>query len=194
MKVLILCLVLAICSQVSVAQVSFGVKGGLNANYVTFRFQGERQTSSGLDFHLGGYVNIPLNKKFSFRPELQFSRRGNDYYKLDYIELPLLLSYSPIKFMEIELGTNVGYLLSKNATFFSLNDFNRLDVGLTSGLRFNLPKGFFIASRYYYGFSSFLSGSYRALNSNDPLITNSGDNNFYYYNRTIQLSIGYKIK
>jgi hypothetical protein len=185
----------------SSAQISFGVKGGLNINYLIQRYEGrisETSQQSGYGFHLGAYSNIPFSKKFSVRPELQFSRRSSDYFfKLSYLELPLLVSYFPIKWIGIDLGPNLGYLLSydTNSAFFN-DDFKNFDFGLTGGLHFNLPKGFSVVTRYYFGLTSIrtidLTNAYQCVNC-DPVFQ-QGNLILDEYNRTIQFSIGYKIK
>jgi hypothetical protein len=198
MKKYILGLILAVCFFASQAQVSFGVKGGLNLNYLLFQYEGmhlSSETESNTGFHLGGYLQIPLGKKLSLQPELQFSRRGFGNINLDYLEFPLLISYAPFKAIQFEMGGNVSSQQSQKL-FYS--EYERgFDLGIIGGLRYNLPKGFFISSRYYFGLSPAhsvdLRKAFRSIDPNDPLLS-QGSWTLDTFNRNIQFSIGYKIK
>jgi hypothetical protein len=198
MKKYILGLILAVCFFASQAKVSLGVKGGLNINYYVSVYEiGSKitkQSSSGVDFHVGGFVKFPLKSKFSFISELQFSRRGDDVFKLNYLEAPMLVSYSPLRLISIDLGVNAAYLLSfTKPSPFGREDFRKLDFGLTSGMRINFSKSFSLIGRYYFGLTPMLSLDFNQLNSQDPLLIN-GSNELNDYSRTVQFSIAYKIK
>ena len=72
--------------------------------------------SSVASFHVGVFSKLKLSDKFDFIPELQYIRKGYHYKSsyskgdilLDYIELPLVISYKPISFLAIEAGPSVG--------------------------------------------------------------------------------------
>jgi Outer membrane protein beta-barrel domain len=203
MKTSVLILLLSVCDLTCVAQVSFGLKGGLNLNYMLYKYElngfnsGSPDPNTNVGFHLGGYLQVQLSTKFFFQPELQFSRRGTGDVDLNYLELPLLVSFAPFKTVQFEMGPNVAFLVSASRPFFS--DYKRnFDVGITGGLRYSLPKGFFISARYYYGLSPAhsvdLKKMYQSLNPNDPLILSSGSMTLDTYSRNIQFSVGYKIK
>src|SRR5687768_17190563 len=95
----------------SVAQISFGVKGGTSLSNIVYKNVPDEvsmeDTRSRISFHGGVYAEIQLAGKLSFIPELQFTGRGytinhsppnrDTHVNLSYLELPLLLSYSPIK-------------------------------------------------------------------------------------------------
>jgi hypothetical protein len=201
-KASILILLLSVCYLTSIAQVSFGVKAGLNLNYMLYRYElngiksESPDTNSNLGFHLGGYLQVPLSAKFFFQPELQFSRRGTGDVNLNYFELPLLFSFAPFKAVQFEMGPNVAFLVSSSRPFFS--DYKKnFDIGITGGMRYSLPKGFFISARYYYGLSPAhtvdLKKMYQSLDPNDPVIL-SGSMTLDTYSRNIQFSVGDKIK
>ena len=180
------------------AQVSFGVKGGLNLNYMSYKYEGNNPNSelgSNLGFHLGAYFCLPFSEKFSFQPEIQFSRRDSKDV-IDYIELPLLISYKPVRSLQVQLGSNVAFLVSSKEAFYSRYT-NGFEFGVTGGVRYNLPKGFFVSGRYYFGLSAShtvdLNKLYPILDPNNPVYV-QGVRELNIYNRTIQFGIGYQIK
>ena len=116
------------------AQIQWGIKGGFNVSEL---LTSDHQTvtvnndAMGLrnfpktTLHSGVLVLIPLSKKFGFQPELLYSEQGansnpsggslvsaTESYKLNYVNIPLLLKYYlPVGFF-VETGPQVGYLLS----------------------------------------------------------------------------------
>lgn len=201
-KLSVAILLVSVCSFTSLAQVSFGVKGGMNLNYMLFNYElngsilNEPDPISNVGFHLGGYMQVPLSKKFSFQPELQFSRRGTGDFNLNYLELPLLVSFIPIKVIQLEFGANAAFLVSSSKAFFS-DGRKAFDAGITGGVRYSLSKRIFISGRYYFGLfpahSVDLNKLYGSINPDDPFIS-SGSRILDTYNRNIQFSLGYKIK
>ncbi len=107
------CFMLAVCAVSALhAQVRFGVKGGLNiANEkISLNYMGTKLSKSGdaiPSFHIGGVVEVPISKHFSFRPELLLSGKGSDLDAMMsgssttskakvrpyYLELPLNVVY-----------------------------------------------------------------------------------------------------
>lgn len=199
--VLAFLLFISIC-KISAAQVSFGVKGGMNLNYMPFKYEingstkSEPDPSSNIGFHLGGYIQVSLSENFFFQPELQYSRRGTDNVNLHYFELPLLFSFAPFESIQFELGSNVALLVSTSRPFF-LDYQKNFDAGITGGVRYSLSKRIFISGRYYFGLfpahSVDLNKLYGSINPDDPFIS-SGSRILDTYNRNIQFSLGYKIK
>jgi hypothetical protein len=185
-----------LASAASFAQVSFGLKGGLNINYLLYITEGSNSTiQSNIDFHFGGYFQIPVSKKISLQPELQFSKRGDRDVDLNYIELPVLISYKLSKAFQLETGTTLAFLASFRNSFSGHE--KTIDFGLTGGVRYNLYKNFFVGARYYFGLtpaeSLDLNKVSQTLSPNDVRL-GSGSAELNTYNRTIQFGIGYKIK
>ncbi len=193
MKAVILGLVLSICFFASIGQVSFGVKGGLNLNVVSYTNLppgaiDDFQFSSG--FHFGFYSLIALNDHFFFIPEVQYSQRGFTLIsayspldvKLNYIEIPLNLSYSLIKPLNLDFGLNTALKVHESGV---IDLFNKFNFGLTSGLRFKLTKELTVIGRYYYGLVSIGELGYFDVSGNQ-LKSNM-------FNRHIQFSLCYKV-
>jgi hypothetical protein len=191
----------------SFAQISFGIKGGLNLNNVAAKNPQSNfftvDTNGDIGFHGGVYGKIRLNDEFSFIPELQFTRRGyfsNNFFssekthiRLDYVELPLLISYAPIKKLAIDLGLDVSYIVSavaKNeSTSYNIRDFldKQFDWGLTGGLRFKIIEKISLIGRYYFGLAAINKIDFRD-EMNNPLGA------LKIYNRGAQFGVTYQLK
>jgi hypothetical protein len=174
-----------------VAQVSYGVKGGLNlSDVVTETIPASlgssfSQSETLVGFYLGAFAIVKLNNRLNLIPELQYTQRGLGYpdrvIRINYLELPLIVSYS-IKSLAFDFGPNISYRLSSTVDFYK--DF---DFGLTGGMRLNFAKKFFVIARYYYGITAISRVEYR--NPTNQIIDIATD-----YNRVVQIGVGYKIK
>jgi hypothetical protein len=106
-KVLLLALATTAFSLASKAQISFGVRAGVNFQNIN----GEDYTGKDLDydlktgFHIGVNAEVPVAPDFYVQPGLLFSTKGakqevanssNDIkIKLSYIEVPINVLYKP---------------------------------------------------------------------------------------------------
>jgi hypothetical protein len=206
MSRLFLCLVICLgFVQLTQAQFLFGFKAGTNLNSVQVKPSGKflsREPETRLGYHVGVLMNISISKEISFNPEFQFVQRGykinppysvNEVcYSLNYIELPLIFSFSPGKIIGLEIGPNFGYMVSVNAS--SERDFaadflfeKAFDFGLKGGMKVTFTKNLFTSLRYYFGVSSIMDKEIRD-ESNISL------GKYQMYNRSIELSLGYLIK
>ena len=99
-KLFIIVLLVSTCALTSFAQVSFGVKAGVNFSDSYFKNRPSGipasafETETALGFHVGLFGSIKLTDKLHFNPELQYSQRGlrssSKTYSINYLELPLL--------------------------------------------------------------------------------------------------------
>jgi len=96
----------AFLAPASLAQVDFGVRAGLNVS----TFTGDAEDSEAkLGFIGGGYLNYAFSPTLSIQPEVLFSQKGAEFtednltvtYRLDYIDVPVLLKYT------LPTGTNL---------------------------------------------------------------------------------------
>lgn len=189
----LICFLSIICGS-GFGQVSFGLKGGVNLNNIVTKdvpasIPFINQNDVAIGFHIGLFSQIKLTDRLSLIPELQYSQRGVKYtsggnsrtIKVNYLELPILASYS-IKSFAIDFGPQVSYRLS--STIDAYKDF---DFGLIGGARFNFAGNFSMIAKYYYGLTAISEIAF--TNSNGQSLGNAGD-----YSRNIQFGIGYKIK
>lgn len=187
-----------------------GFKGGLN-----FSNMGG-DVFSDLDprvsFHVGGFVEIPFGAKFALQPEVLYSSQGavrgrffgidtEDEYDskivLDYLNIPLIAKFYPFEGFAIELGPQLGLLLSATEKYTDsegsekddVKDFyNPLDFGVAAGVSYRLKNGIFFGIRFTKGIS----------NINDTDFDSVPEDDFDYdyddyenRNNVLQLSGGY---
>ena len=193
--------------------VTFGAKAGLNfANLDVTDSNYDSRTS----FHLGITAEFAISDNFSVQPELLYSAQGakdefsdSDYYgdgsvryseesilKVDYLQIPIMGKYYVSDAFSIEVGPQIGFLLSSkyegDFTFTdningevldsgsdneNYKDFTKsVDFGLNFGLGYKLESGLNFALRYNLGLSD---------------INDIQDSTSETKNRVLQLSVGF---
>ncbi len=191
----LLLLFLMLFSISSFGQVSFGLKAGLNVNDRAMKNNSSSSVQDNskpdIGFHVGVFGELKFGKKILFIPEIHFSQKGfilsavasDTRLNLNYLELPLIISYSPIHRLSIDLGPSFAYKISAvgkrdgSKTNIDFRYDQNFDFGVNGGLRFNITKRVSIMGRYYYG-----------------LVAIDEIESVKHYNRTIQLSLSYRIK
>ncbi len=181
----------------------FGLKGGVNlANIVGDVENTEMRTS----FHVGAVSEIPLAQDFFFGPEILYSSKGTKTssteeilgeqitsettLKLDYISLPLMFKYYVADNFSLDLGPQLGFLMSAKQDFETnsagvtnsgtvdvKDSTSGFDYGLNVGLGYRLESGLFFQGRYNIG----LANIYDFSDDDDAKAQNS----------VIQFSLGF---
>ena len=137
------------------AQLSFGVKGGVN--YDSFGDLNPTDLSAKTGFHIGVYGNLDL-LTFYLRPELQFSQsvsqfNDNSTIALNKLEAPVLLGYKILGPLSIFAGPSFQYILKEKGTEISLGNLKEnFTVGLQLGTRLKLGR-FGLGIRFERGFT-----------------------------------------
>jgi len=184
-------------------EMQFGVKGGLNISTIT----GEDVSSfdSRTCMHFGVVMELPISDKFSFQPELLYSCQGADYsedfssidatsksvlatyegtVKLDYLNIPLLAKFYVSEGFSLEIGPQVGFLLSAKDEYDWNGDIGEddikeyvkgLDIGAVIGIGYKLEGGLNFGGRYNLGLTD----------------ANDGYEDGTYKNGVIQAYVGY---
>jgi hypothetical protein len=104
------------------AQIQFGVKAG--ANFATLTGTGSNGATTKVDFHGGGFAQIPLVNSFFLKPELVYSRQGAKatsdgvVYNINqnYLNIPVLAKYQHSSGLYGETGPQLGFLLAANVS------------------------------------------------------------------------------
>ena len=189
-KLLSLAVVLFI-SQSMMAQFHLGIKGGANITKVDGKsFKEEFKYG----YHLGGFAEIGLGKKFVLQPEVlfnQYSTTVDSNYdhiyqdvfnpshqrnvKLNYLSIPILLDYKLIGPLYLQAGPQLGILIDQSKTLLQNGGeaFKNGDFSLLAGAQLKLAN-LRITGRYAVGLN----------NINDI------DNQDQWKNQVIQLSLG----
>ncbi|MEJ7589154.1 MAG: porin family protein [Ferruginibacter sp.] len=126
-KLVTLALSLVIFSAAHSQGFHLGIKGGANVNKLTGKSFNDEFT---FGYHLGGFAEIGLGKKFSVQPEVlfnQFNQRNASEFsqvyklenlsevKLNYLTIPILLNYNASNFLSLQAGPQFGILMDQNA-------------------------------------------------------------------------------
>lgn len=115
-----------------------------------------------LGYHVGGFVQINLSKKWGIQPEVLWNQISTDTVsgfkalyqnlgnqadnfndlKLNYLSIPILLNYSPAKVITFQAGPQFGILIDKSSTALQngSNAFKNGDLSLLGGVQLNLLK------------------------------------------------------
>jgi hypothetical protein len=179
-------------TSISLAQgFNAGVKGGVNI----FKVDGKSFKEEFLfGYNLGGWAEIYFSEKWGIQPEVMWSQTNfrtgdqfNDVYpqglndfkgKLNYISIPLLLSFRPAKFISFQAGPQFGILIDQGKSVFEngVDAFKSGDFSMLGGLQLNLG-GLRVGGRYVVGLA----------NINDI------DDNEKWKNQGFQVYVGAKI-
>lgn len=166
-------------------ETKFGAKAGLNIS----NFTGDvEDNSSKVGFQVGVFAEIKVSDKFAVQPELAFSALGAKFdagtdvnYNMNYIVVPVMAKYFATEKLSLEVGPQVGFLMSAKAKADSdsvdVKDFfNSTDFGLNLGAGYDVAENINIGLRYSLGLSNI------AKDSGDQKVGNSN----------IALALGYK--
>src|SRR5664279_891242 len=141
-----------------------GLKGGLNFANITNVSSINNSTNTGF---AGGLFIAPKPKGlFGFQSEIEFSQQGYNFdtntntgnVNLDYIILPQLSTINITRFVQIQIGPQMAFLInakasdnnagSGNSYSNMLSYYNRFDYGLAGGVEIHPFKGLLIGGRY----------------------------------------------
>jgi Outer membrane protein beta-barrel domain len=142
-----------------------GVKGGVNIFKVDGKsFKEEFQ----FGYNVGGWAEIYFSDKWGIQPEVMWNQTNfrtadefstiypeglNDVKgKLNYISIPVLLSYRPAKFISFQAGPQFGILIDEHESVFDngVNAFKKGDFSMIGGVQLNLG-GLRVGGRYVVG-------------------------------------------
>lgn len=149
-----------------------GLKGGLNASSLFYDNQGVTNKNERIGFNLGVFAQAPLGEFLAIQPELLYTTKGAaaDYnllgfngrntFRLNYAELPVLLTFKLGQAVELQAGPYAAYLVNSNvnsngsfgtgSAAINADNFNRFDYGLAGGVNIYFGKAF-IGARYGQG-------------------------------------------
>lgn len=169
MKVKILIIsALTLCTNLTFAQgPKIGIKGGASVNKITGK-SFNNQFSFG--YHIGGFATIKISEKIGIQPEVLInqtnvdtSSKFSDIYafnkvngvKLNQLSIPLLLNYSPNKFVSFQAGPQYSILMNKDKTFIAngKDAFKTGDFSMLGGIQLNITK-IRVYARYAFGLSN----------------------------------------
>ena len=146
--------VATVLSSVGFAQgFHIGVKGGANI----FKVDGKQfEDEYKFGYNLGAFAEVPLGQKFGLQPEVLWNQTNfrtgdefDDLYsggvnnfkgKLNYLSIPVLLSFKPSKILTLQAGPQFGILLNKEEDLFTngREAFKSGDFSMLGGVQLNI--------------------------------------------------------
>ncbi|HVU54048.1 MAG TPA: porin family protein [Puia sp.] len=148
--------------------IHLGVKGGANI----FKVDGQGYDQGfHFGYNVGAFAEINFPGVFGIQPELLWNqtnyRTGTQFSsiyphglddvkgKLNYLSIPLLLSFRPAKIISFQAGPQFGILLNqdKNLVDNSKDAFKKGDLSLVGGVQLNLAS-LVVGGRYVVGLNN----------------------------------------
>jgi len=184
MQRLLLILLLAPC----LAQAQIGIKAGANFANVTSASQVNPGNRAG--FVAGLYLAPPTKGIIGSRTELLFSRQGYSYasgtttgnVNLNYLVIPQFMTINITKFVQIQLGAQMAFLLNAKADSSAASGskapygnvmgyYNKFDYGFGGGVELHPVGGWIIGARYNISigkiYSSMMTGQMPSFSASD---------------------------
>jgi hypothetical protein len=165
MKRLFLLWMCAVSFAAANAQVKVAAKGGFNFSTMVGEDAADAHTKIGL--HVGGLIQLPVTKQFSFQPEVVFSTQGaktdlgsaDDFrINLNYLNIPILAKYKTTSGFFAETGPQMSFLLNAQArggdkTADVQEFYRKSDFGWALGLGYEVSQ-IGVNARYNLGLTS----------------------------------------
>ncbi|MEQ1798387.1 MAG: porin family protein [Lacibacter sp.] len=156
-KYLVILLVSLTASATSFAQFRIGPKLGANIGKIDGKGFDEQYK---LGYHLGVFAEITLGKKFGIQPEVLWNQINADTVsgfsslytglnqqnlsnpQLNYLSIPLLLTYKPVKVLSLQAGPQFGILINKDKNIFQNGKeaFKNGDLSMLFGAQLNIMR------------------------------------------------------
>lgn len=163
-------------------EVKFGAKAGLNFAFITG--DNTEDLTPNTDFHFGVMAEWKVSNKFALQPEIIYSGQGSDLnilsedrISLNYLNVPIMGKYYATKRLSIEVGPQIGFLLSTKGGTLDYKDLLKTtDFGVNFGVGYKLNNGLNFSARYNLGLTN---------------INNVDNSTEKHRNGVVQLSIGY---
>lgn len=159
---------------ISLTTLSFGqgFHAGVKAGANLFKMDGKSFNQEfQFGYNVGAFAEINFNKHIGIQPEVlwnQTNYRTADQFKdiypqgtndlkgsLNYLSIPILFSYRPVKFFSFQVGPQYGILINKHETLLQngKDAFKDGDFSMLGGVQFNLG-GVKVGGRYQIGLAN----------------------------------------
>jgi hypothetical protein len=187
-----------------------GIKAGLNFTNITGASSINNGSETG--YQVGIFLDPSSKSILGSRTELLYSHQGYNYATgqttgkiyLDYIMLAQLAVINITHFVQIQIGTQVAYLLNAKADSTSqpstgvpqadalINYYNRFDFGFSGGVEVRPFMGILVGARYNLSLTNLykIPTSYNMGSVPPSYIPSSSDVNFK--NNLLQIYVGYR--
>jgi hypothetical protein len=136
-------------------KINIGPKLGANIGKIDGAGFSDKYT---LGYHAGGFIRVALDKKWSIQAEVLWNQINADTAtgfssiyqnvsnqdfqnpRLNYLSIPLLLTYKPGKIISFQAGPQFGRLIDKSTTLLQngQNTFKNGDLSLLAGVQLHI--------------------------------------------------------
>lgn len=160
-SIMMVLVAIAANAQDSRSRFHIGAKAGLTILDVYDVDAGNFKSAKRGGFVGGVFLQIPLGKAFGIQPEVLYSQKGTNgigsingvEYTLkrtaNSLDIPLMLQFKPLKFINIVAGPQLSYLLSQKDVYddpentvirqqFSNQEYRKANLGLVGGMDINI--------------------------------------------------------
>lgn len=150
----------ALLGKVNAQQVSVGVKGGVNIAGIS-KFSDDPRIGA----NVGVFAHTQLSPNFCLQPEVLYSWQGGRFntingertLALNYIQVPVMLQYFPIKQFYLEAGPQVSFLTNADIKYPDngkegvSSAYKKADFAVNVGAGLNLTHNVGVFARYNIG-------------------------------------------
>ncbi|MDE3214609.1 MAG: PorT family protein [Bacteroidota bacterium] len=155
-------------------KIDFGLNGGLNIS--TLHINDQSTVNSKAAINLGFFFRLNTGHDWAISPALNFSMEGakvidpgnNVVYRLNYLNIPVLLQYQITRGLRLEGGPQMGFLLGAKAKTGSIitpaSEINSTAFSLPFGVSYTGKNRIGFDARYNFGLSNLDN------NTNGPII------------------------
>lgn len=173
MKIRIIALI-AVCLSGTYTASSQGINIGIKGGATVYKIDGLSFSDQfNWGYHLGGVAELMFTKKFGIQPEVLFNQSNTQTgftfdtlyrsinpgtlkdVKLNYLSIPVLLTWRPTSFISFQAGPNFSVRMSKDRTLLQdgAEAFKSGNVSLLGGVQLNILS-FRIYGRYGVGLTN----------------------------------------
>ncbi len=191
------------------SSIGLGIKAGLNFTNITGASSINNGSETG--YQVGIFLDPSSKSILGSRTELLYSHQGYNYATgqttgkiyLNYIMLAQLAVINITHFVQIQIGTQVAYLLNAKADSSGqlstgiptadalINDHNRVDFGFSGGLEVRPFMGIIVGARYNLSLTNLYKlPSTTGTGTIPSYVPSSSDINFK--NNLLQIYAGYR--
>ena len=190
------------------SSLGIGIKAGLNFTNITSASEINNGSETG--YQVGLFLDPSSKSILSSRTELLYSHQGYNFATgqttgkvyLDYIMLAQLMSINITHFVQIQIGTQIAYLINAKvdsnmiSTGYApadalLSYYNRIDFGFSGGIEVRPFLGIIVGARYNLSLTNLYNIPTTTSGQLPPsFIPTTGDINFK--NNLLQIYAGYR--
>ena len=187
--------------------IGLGIKAGLNFTNITSAASISNSSETG--YQVGIFLDPASKSILGSRTELLYSHQGYNYASgqttgkvyLDYIMLAQLMAINITHFVQIQIGTQIAYLLTAKADSAyqstgnasidnALSYYNRIDFGFSGGVEVRPFMGILVGARYNLSLTNLYKVPDNAGTDNPSYVPSSSNLNFK--NNLLQIYVGYR--